>query len=182
MTLLDEERAPFDHDSEVSLADLEGCITLSLATADCLRRIVERARRSDGTTENVAAVRMSADTRPSPETLGRFVRFLLSSRRKRERLFPGIEFGEPVWDMMLDLYVSRLERRRVSVSSLCLAASVPTSTAMRWIAVMQDAGHFLRKPDPDDGRRVLVDLAPDLANGLGRHIEEMREEAMNALH
>jgi len=36
--------------------------------------------------------------------------------------------ADPAWDMLLDLTAARAESRAVSVSSLCIAAGVPTTT------------------------------------------------------
>src|SRR3546814_9724336 len=84
---------------------------------------------------------------------------MLRQRRMREQYFPADLFADPAWDMLLDLYAARLERQPVSVSSLCIAAAVPATTALRWIKTMTDAGLFLREADPNDGRRIFIALA-----------------------
>ncbi len=47
---------------------------------------------------------------------------------------------------------------RVAVSSLCIAAAVPATTALRWIKALTDRGLFVRAADPQDGRRVYIEL------------------------
>ena len=42
--------------------------------------------------------------------------------------------------VLLDLFAAELEGNRVSVSSLCIAAGVAPTTALRWIARMTDMG------------------------------------------
>src|SRR3546814_4705778 len=66
------------------------------------------------------------------------VRRMLRQRRMREQYFPADMFADPAWDMLLDLYAARLDRQPVSVSSLCIAAAVPATTALRWIKTMTD--------------------------------------------
>jgi hypothetical protein len=94
------------------------------------------------------------------------VRSLLRARRLREHYFEADLFADPAWDMLLDLLLARIERREVAVSSLCIAAAVPPTTALRWIKRLTDDGLFVRTADPRDGRRVFIDLSDAAASGL----------------
>lgn len=100
------------------------------------------------------------------------VRAILQQRRAREQFFDADLFADPAWDMMLDLYVAWLDRKRVSVSSLCIAAAVPATTALRWIRAMEDKGHFVRKPDQHDARRIYVDLSGEALLKLHRYFAQ----------
>lgn len=84
--------------------------------------------------------------------------FSIKQRRLCERFFNNDLFADPAWDILLDLTVTRLEQKDVAVSSLCIAACVPTTTALRWIKVLMDAGLLERRVDPDDGRRNYIQL------------------------
>ena len=94
------------------------------------------------------------------------VRALIKARRARDRYFSAELFSDPAWDMMLDLTAARLEGRSVSVSSLCIAAAVPTTTALRWIRNLCDSGIFERRLDPCDARRALVQLSEPTAQAM----------------
>ncbi|MHA6768751.1 winged helix DNA-binding protein [Sphingobium ummariense] len=96
------------------------------------------------------------------------VRDLLRARRMRADFLPGDLFADPAWDMMLDLLAARLEHERVSVSSLCIAAAVPPTTALRWIRTLTEQGLVERQNDPRDGRRVFISLTEEAAHGLTR--------------
>jgi DNA-binding MarR family transcriptional regulator len=89
------------------------------------------------------------------------VRSTIKSRRLREDVFGENLFGEPAWDMLLDLYASHLEQKRVSVSSLQIASAVPGTTALRWMTRLEAKGLILRHADPFDARRVFVELSED---------------------
>jgi hypothetical protein len=86
------------------------------------------------------------------------VRNAIRARRMRAQFFAAGLFADPAWDMLLDLFAARLEQRAVSVSSLCIAAAVPPTTALRWIGTLHDAGLFERQADPSDRRRAHIAL------------------------
>ena len=96
------------------------------------------------------------------------VRAVIQARRLREKFFPADLFADPAWDMMLDLLQAEIVGLRVQVSSLCIAAAVPPTTALRWLTSMVKQGLFVRRADPHDGRRVFVELSPDTSAAL-RH-------------
>lgn len=116
----------------------------------------------------------AAEPAPSGFPLGRakFVRRLIRHRRRREHHFPADIFADPAWDMMLDLYAAHYERREISVSSLCIAAAVPATTALRWIKLMVDEGRFVRIADPDDGRRIIVRLSDEARLQLDEYFDD----------
>lgn len=81
-------------------------------------------------------------------------------RRLRGRHLPGLSLGEPAWDILLDLAIAQYWRRETSVTSLCIAADVPSTTALRWINSMTKAGLIVRRPCQRDGRRSFLAIAP----------------------
>lgn len=81
-------------------------------------------------------------------------------RRRRTVIFDNSElFGEPAWDILLDLYIAHAENKQVSVSSACIGSAAPPTTGLRWLGVLSEQGLILREHDPVDQRRVLVRLA-----------------------
>lgn len=92
----------------------------------------------------------------SRQDSARLVRDIIRRRRARAQFFPAELFADPAWDILLDLTAARLEGTKVSISSLCIAASVPTTTALRWIKGMTNADMLEREADPEDGRRSFV--------------------------
>jgi hypothetical protein len=98
------------------------------------------------------------------------IRSIIRARRLRDRFFRGALFADPAWDMLLDLMAARLERNRVAVSSLCIAAAVPPTTALRWIKALTEKGIFVRCADPADGRRVYIELSDDAARALTAYL------------
>lgn len=82
-------------------------------------------------------------------------------RRKRDMLFEPVIFADPEWDILLDLFAEGGFGRRVSMSSLCIAAAVPTTTAVRCINAMIDQGVLAKSRDSTDARRVLIELSDE---------------------
>lgn len=97
-------------------------------------------------------------------------RKILRLRRRRNSMFDTLAgksmFGEPCWDMMLDLYIAWVARQGVSVSSLCIASNVPATTALRSINAMIARGLISRRADPLDRRRTNIYLSDDAAAQL----------------
>ena len=101
------------------------------------------------------------------------VRAVIRARRLRTRYFPEYLFADPAWDMLLDLLQAEIAQLRVPVSSLCIAAAVPATTALRWLKTLAQEGIFVRRADPHDGRRVFVELAPDASRALRRYFADV---------
>jgi DNA-binding MarR family transcriptional regulator len=95
----------------------------------------------------------------------------------RSRFFDEGLFADPAWDMLLDLLQAEIAQHRVPVSSLCIAAAVPATTALRWIRTMTDAGLFVRRADPHDGRRIFVELSANASAAMRRYFAEAGEAA-----
>jgi len=106
------------------------------------------------------------------------VRSVIRARRLRSRYFRNELFADPAWDMLLDLLQAEIAQLRVPVSSLCIAASVPATTALRWLKTMVSQGIFIRRADPHDGRRVFVELAPEASQALRRYFAEVGQVAV----
>lgn len=94
------------------------------------------------------------------------IRQAIRGRRLRDQYFGAGLFEDPAWDMLLDLCAADLERGRVSVSSLCIAAAVAPTTALRWISRMTEAGLFEREADPFDRRRAYMQLSAKARDGM----------------
>ena len=99
------------------------------------------------------------------------VRIYLRSRRLRERLLPKEIFGEPAWDILLDLYAAHLEGKTVSISSACIASAVPTTTALRWLSKLAECGLVERSLDSSDARRAHVRITDDGLQAVTRWVD-----------
>ena len=96
------------------------------------------------------------------------VQRVLNLRKSRNQIFCKALFGEPAWDMLLQLYAAQLEGRTECVTDLCDASGVPQSTALRWISCLEDRKLLRRDHDPRDNRRILVSLTAKGAEAMDR--------------
>jgi DNA-binding MarR family transcriptional regulator len=146
--------------------------TLYVAATQLLalaRDIEQEARR-----EEQHAVASSAFQFDRPDAAyAEVARQSYRARRWRNAFFGDSElFGEPAWDLLLELFVAASEQRLVSVTSASIAAAVPQSTALRWIALLEKDGLVLREPDPWDKRRDWLRLTAD---GLSRMLAYLQK-------
>ncbi|MGL3822348.1 JAB domain-containing protein [Sphingopyxis sp. R3-92] len=80
-------------------------------------------------------------------------------------------FGDPAWEMLVDLFVHECERKRLSISALCVTSSIPMSSALRLAQRLCDAGITRRVPDPIDGRRTFIRLDTVIAHRMRAYFE-----------
>lgn len=146
--------------------------------SDEVSRIASTLARLSTGPEPVSRPSDASTSLPAPEVSADTVRSVIRARRLRSRFFPEELFADPAWDMLLDLLQAEIAQLRVPVSSLCIAAAVPATTALRWLKTMTEEGMFLRRSDPHDGRRVFVELAPQASQALRRYFAEVGTPAV----
>jgi hypothetical protein len=129
---------------------MNGGMAISASTEESIFRFEAAKRAFSGPGED-ASGRLARATRP-PLPDPRLVRRIIRQRQLRARFFDGELFGDPAWDMLLDLTAARAEHTRVSVTSLCIASGVPPTTALRWIGQLTEAALFQRVEDEADRR------------------------------
>ncbi|WP_294323823.1 hypothetical protein [uncultured Sphingomonas sp.] len=138
--------------------------------AEALLKLSRDGTGGDGVRDRGADfVAPPADDTAAVEITAATVRGAIRTRRLRDQVFADGLFADPAWDMLLDLFAARLEGLTVSVSSLCIAAAVPPTTALRWITVMTDAGLLIRREDPSDRRRAFIALTARAVTGMERY-------------
>ena len=85
---------------------------------------------------------------------------LIATRALRHEYLRSSWLGEPVWDILLVLYVND-GRLRMTTGDLIESSGVPSSTALRWFGVLEDGGLLLRKVSPTDKRVVFLELSEE---------------------
>ena len=150
---------------------MSGTMAGGAAPDDGIFRFETPGRAFAGSADDMSG-RLARTSRP-PLPDPRLVRRIIRQRQLRARFFDGELFGDPAWDMLLDLTVARAEHTRVSVTSLCIASGVPPTTALRWIGQMTEAGLFQRVEDEADRRRAFVALTDKAADAMASYFAEL---------
>jgi hypothetical protein len=125
---------------------------------------------------NFGAAPAGAPPLPDPGV----VRQIIANRQARARFFDPELFGDPAWDMLLDLTAAHGEGAQVSVTSLCIAAGVPATTALRWLTQMVESGIFVRVPDPADRRRAFIALSDKAVTAMSGYFASLRTPVLQA--
>jgi hypothetical protein len=116
----------------------------------------------------------TAGNRPANDSqaafLGDVARKTFADRRRRSQIAgTGDLFGEPAWDILLNLFIAGCEGRRLSVAALCSDAGAPESTALRWIAVLERRGLIVREGEPERAfARLSVPVHASMADYFGK--------------
>ena len=105
--------------------------------------------------------------------LARVVREVIRSRKRRGEFFQQELFGEPAWDILLELYAASLARRKTSISGACHMSGVPPTTALRWIGRLEELGLVQRSADQVDNRRFWLSLTPRTRTALRAYFATM---------
>lgn len=103
-------------------------------------------------------------------SLPALARVLIAQIHQRRCYWPRVPVGDPHWLMMLELFVAAEQQRLVSVSSLCMAAGVPSTTALRYVRTLEDKGIFARTVHPKDRRICHIQLSADARRQMERYL------------
>jgi DNA-binding MarR family transcriptional regulator len=148
-------------DREAFVPEQASLLGISRALEETARMLHDWALADD------PPLRRPAD-KPMPVTAST-VRTIIAARWLR-REYLGFDAGDPEWSLMLELYSARLEGRQVHQTGLSVAAGVPQSTALQATRRLVEAGIFTTKPDPRDGRKLLVALTAPAAERIRSYL------------
>jgi hypothetical protein len=95
--------------------------------------------------------------------------------RKARAKFVGNEdmFGEPAWDILLDLFIRQANEERVTVKIASLSADMTPTTTMRWLYVLELNQLIQSHVDPADPNRHQIHLTPAGYEGMLRYLESI---------
>ncbi len=94
------------------------------------------------------------------------------ARRFRKMHIDDQVFGEPAWDILLELYIAFHECRTVSTKVATLASDAPHATAHRNIIMLENLGLVNRVDDLHDKRVKWVGLTKKAIVAISRICED----------
>jgi hypothetical protein len=152
---------------------LEGDLSLPLELAsheiDRLGRIVSQLAAAEQARPLKAPERLAVSADEDTSLLA-LAKEMLRERQMRARHFPDAHFAEPVWMILLDLFIHAETGVDVSVSSACIGSGVPPTTALRHLSSMVSQGQVDRVPHPSDGRQIQVRLSPSARGAMRTYL------------
>ena len=95
------------------------------------------------------------------------IRRLLVARRIRETQLGEELFADPAWDLLLEAFAADLGQKRISISDLCEASTVPHSVTRRWIRKLEEEGWF----SPSETADQRIELTAEGSARLRRYFE-----------
>ncbi len=120
-------------------------------------------------------------TVPNDQELLAVLRTLKRTSDQRSEFFDQTIFGDPCWDILLELTAARIQGQSVPVSSACNATHLPFSTALRYIRRLVELGMIKRWQDPNDRRRDLLDVEDAAFNSMKALIGNMRRKIVDTI-
>ena len=135
--------------------------------ADLARLARELATLSD----ELGDEERESELKPEPDPV-RLAEALLEVQRLIRMFLPKDLFSDPARNLILDLYVAEKKGQPMPVSSACIAADVPSTTALRWINNLRKRGLVLQELDPVDRRRIFVRLEPEVLAACDRYLRK----------
>jgi DNA-binding MarR family transcriptional regulator len=129
---------------------------------------LERRRLADAVRAREEAIATA------PPVAGPFVRAVIAARRLRTEFFEAQVAAGAEWNILLHLYAERIEGRPVSITHTCAAAQAPATSALRAIARLEAEKLIARSRDPQDARRVFLNLSADAARRMGAYLAALQ--------
>ncbi|WOE76140.1 hypothetical protein [Alterisphingorhabdus coralli] len=158
------------HQKHEFLSTAESLYIMLEATESIVQRLIEiegEQQRHDvlsdcnalSRIEHISEPAERQDSKPkSPLEVEPLVRAHLAARNVRDEIFQKDLFGEPSWNILLDLYSAHHAGKAISITSACIASGAPPTTALRHISALQNEGYIERIEDTSDKRVVYIHM------------------------
>lgn len=93
-------------------------------------------------------------------------RRMLHIMRSGNEAFGAQLLSNPAWEILLDLFIHRSEGKRMTIMSLCITATAPAGTVLRYLNALTEAGFVVRTPADHDRPSPTIDLSDNAFAGL----------------
>ena len=161
---------PDDHPPERGAVPLNG-----------RRGMDDIARRLDDLLQAMAQVPSpGAALGPVGEDVLQIARRKRAEGRERAGVFGSALFSDHGWDIMLDLFIARAEKRDVTIVSICRGISLPEAAVLRCIAALIEAQLVVRRAqgsDPSDVMLALTDKSLAMMCDYFSRLAAIRDDA-----
>lgn len=98
-------------------------------------------------------------------------RGILERRRQREAEFNSVLFGEPAWEMLLELFVLETAGGSSStLTQLTARSRSPASAVVRWVKFLERDGLVVLRRHPTDHGTEFVELTSEARQSLEKYL------------
>ncbi len=126
-----------------------------------VRALILLAREREGEALSSPALPDTIDFDSLPgQSAERRAEALYGGRRIRNRMFPERLFGEPAWDILLQLFLAAQKGVVVTTAAVQRGADVSPEGAARWISNLEEA-RLVARSEPTEGGHGTVQLTAD---------------------
>jgi DNA-binding MarR family transcriptional regulator len=136
---------------------------------EAAQSILDEIRRDSGC--DAFATKYST-TKGRQETALETAERAYKERRERAKHFNSQQiFGEPAWDILLDLYIHQARDEQVTVKSALVGSGTTATTAQRWLNVLDSEGLISSEVDPADSFKYFLRLTAEGYESITRYLE-----------
>jgi DNA-binding MarR family transcriptional regulator len=96
--------------------------------------------------------------------------------QSRSLLFDGVVLGDPVWNILLDLFLNAERGEKVMVTSACTRSGASPTTAYRHLRRLESCGVVAIIRDRNDRRRAYVSLTALARSALIEQLAKLHTE------
>jgi|SRR5688572_31286366 len=129
------------------------------------RELLERAAALEG---EAPTARTSLSTDAEILVLAKAAQ---DDRKRRPDFFRKDLFGEPAWDILLDVFIQERVGKPLSVMASYIGSAASTGTAYRYLKLLISEGLIERTGDPKDNRRSFLTLTPHAKEAMIEYLK-----------
>lgn len=105
----------------------------------------------------------------------------LNNLRVRENWIPELPSAPPGWLLLLELTTACGRGQHPIITDLIFSTGLPSTTALRWINILEEENLIRRTGDPNDRRRshlYLTEAGMSLCSKMLRDLQERLNAAL----
>ena len=95
----------------------------------------------------------------------------LEARQARNHFFPAHLFGEPVWDILLEMYVAEKKGYSINAQSASMATNAGEAVGLKAVHTLHSTGFVQRVADRFEPAKTNLELTPKAKDAMELWLE-----------
>lgn len=113
--------------------------------------------------------------------LQEYVARYIENRHLRLKIVATDLFSDPYWDILVDLYFSKMIHRKVNICSAIMSGNVPLTTGLRVVETLITKGLVFREKDQCDKRKSFLQLSDEGFALLHKYFARVSRSGANSM-